>query len=443
MEKLTNMNIWHDLPSLIIEENGNKKMVVFSNLNGEFVACKIDYCERNNDELYKELKQEGFFNCLNNTTEYKSDELTLVLSLTEKCNCRCRYCFLDANVRGKVMTKELLKDSISKAVELAGGRTINLSAFGGEPGTEANLLEEMVNYSKTFKNQKFKYSITTNGIFGQKVLDLIVNNNFSVSFSMDGVPDVQNFQRPLANGIGSYKVVEESLKKLIKNNINLKVRCTVTKFSVNKMVDTVDWLSKIGVKKVHFEPVTPGGRGSNDNKLLQPPSAKDFSENLISAIKYGAKIGMDIICFPYMNMMFAPIIFCDGNINNRLVVSPEGILSTCVEVQKKEHELFSYLGLGKYDFDKRKFIIDYNERRGTKRGCEALKESKRACKVCPLKFFCGGGCPTRNYRGTGNSEKVDDYRCDIIRLVMPYILNKFYKSTFMEGGDYIEENKNS
>ena len=439
MEKLNNMIMWNELPALIIEENNEKNLVIFSNVNEEFVACKIDFKDRADKEIYNELVEQGFFDCITKTSNYKSDELTLVLSLTEKCNCRCRYCFLDANICGKVMTKELLRDSIDKAVELANGRVINLSAFGGEPGTEANLLLEMVEYSKKIKKQKFKYSITTNGIFNKKVLNLLIDNNFNVSFSMDGIPEVQNYQRPLANGKDSYNVVESSLKKLTDNNINLKVRCTVTKFSVDKMVETVKWLSKIGVKKVHFEPVTPGGRGCNDNDLLQPPSAKDFSKNLIDAIKTGSEVGVDVICFPYMNMMIAPIIFCDGNINNRLVVSPEGVLSTCVEVQKREHELFSYLGLGKYDFENRSFDIEYSERRGAKRGCEALKETKRACKKCPLKFFCGGGCPTRNYRGTGNSEKVDEYRCDIIRLVMPYVLTEFYKSTFLKGGDNGEE----
>lgn len=440
MQKLNNMIIWHELPALIIKENNEKKLVIFSNVNEEFVACKIDYKDKLNDHIYKELVKEGFFDCLNNTSNYKSDELTLVLSLTEKCNCRCKYCFLDANINGKVMTKELLRDSIDKAVEIANGRTINLSAFGGEPGTETELLIEMIEYSQKIKNQKFKYSITTNGIFNEKVLNLLIDNNFSVSFSMDGIPKVQNYQRPLANGKNSYNTVETSLKKLAKNNVNLKVRCTVTKFSVEKMSETVKWLSKLNIKKVHFEPVTLGGRGCNDNELLQPPSAKEFASNLIEAIKVGAIEGVDVIRFPYMNMMIAPVIFCDGNINNRLVVSPEGILSTCVEVQKKEHELFSYLGLGKYNFENRTFDIKYNERRGTKRGCEALKETKRACKLCPLKFFCGGGCPTRNYRGTGNSEKVDEYRCDIIRLVMPYVLNEFYKSTFLKGGETDEKN---
>lgn len=438
MEKLSNMILWHELPALIIEENMQKKLIIFSNVNEEFVACKINFNDRSNEKIYNELVKEGFFNCITNTSNYESDELTLVLSLTEKCNCRCRYCFLDANIRGKVMSKELLRDSIDKAVELANGRTINLSAFGGEPGTETDLLIEMVEYSKTIKNQKFKYSITTNGIFNKRVLDLLIDNEFNVSFSMDGIPIVQNYQRPLANGKNSYNVVESSLKKLVENDINLKVRCTVTKFSVDKMGETVEWLSKIGVKKVHFEPVTPGGRGCNDNDLLQPPSAKNFAKNLINAIKIGSDVGVDVICFPYMNMMIAPIIFCDGNINNRLVVSPEGVLSTCVEVQKREHELFSYLGLGIYNFENRTFDIKYSERRGTKRGCEALKESKRACQQCPLKFFCGGGCPTRNYRGTGNSEKVDEYRCDIIRLIMPYILTEFYKSTFLKGGDINE-----
>lgn len=435
MEKIKDMLIWHDLPALIIDENESKKIIVFSNVNDQLAACEIDFNNRSDKDIYEILLNKGFFDCIHKVSNYKSNELTLVLSLTERCNCRCRYCFLDANIIGKVMTIELLRDSIDKAVELANGRTINLSAFGGEPGTEEKLLIEMVNYSKKIKNQKFKYSITTNGIFNENVLRLLMNNKFNISFSMDGIPDVQNFQRPLANGGNSYEVVEKNLMVLANNKIDLKVRCTVTEFSVSKMTKTVEWLSKLGIKKIHFEPVTPGGRGCNENALLQPPTAKSFSENLVKSIKLGSKLGVDIICFPYMNMMIAPIIFCDGNINNRLVVSPEGILSTCVEVQKKEHELFSYLGLGEYNFNDRKFNINYNERRGAKRGCEALRESKKVCKVCPLKFFCGGGCPTRNYRGTGNSEKVDEYRCDIIRLVMPYVLKEFYKSTFLKGGE--------
>lgn len=430
MVPINNMILWNGLPALIVEEENSKKIIVFSNVKGNFVLCELPYSAKDEAEIYEEINEQGFFDCLNHNGEYLADELTVILSLSEKCNCRCRYCFLDAEIQGETMTEELLHSAIDKACEIADGRDINFSAFGGEPTTESTMIEEMVRYSKEkYPEVKLRYSITTNGIFNEKICDLLIENDFSISLSMDGVPEVQNFQRPLANNKESYKYVEKNIKKLASSGCKMKIRCTVTNFSVGRIADTVKWLHDLGVKRVHFEPVTPGGRGCNNDNELQPPSAEEFVNHLIEAIEVGGKYGMDIICFPYMNMMIAPIVFCDGRADNRIVVSPRGVISSCVEVQSKDHELYPYLGIGEYNFEKKLLEFTYDKRRNGIRGCNALVETKKVCKNCPLKFFCGGGCPTRNYRGAGSTDVVDQYRCDIIRLVMPYILNKFYKKT--------------
>lgn len=124
---------------------------------------------------------------------------------------------------------------------------------------------------------------------------------------MDGLPEVQNFQRPLPNGTPSYPLIEDNLKKLAQSKCSLKVRCTVTQYSVNKMSETVKFLYGLGVKRIHFEPVTAEKRGINNDSSLQAPSSKDFVENLKKAIEIGAQLSMDIICFSYMNMMIASV----------------------------------------------------------------------------------------------------------------------------------------
>ena len=43
MIPLNNMLTWHNLPAIILEENNIKKIVVFSNLDGNFVLCEIPY----------------------------------------------------------------------------------------------------------------------------------------------------------------------------------------------------------------------------------------------------------------------------------------------------------------------------------------------------------------------------------------------------------------
>lgn len=442
MIALNNMLIWHDLPAIIVGKEPEKKIVPFSNIKGNFVLCEIPYSQKDNDIVFAQLFEQGFFDCLNENKEYIADELTVILSLTERCNCRCRYCFLDAENQGAVMTTGLLHRSIEKAFEIANGRCINFSAFGGEPTAEPDSLFEMVRYAKEKSialygeqeaKNKIKFSITTNGLFNDNICNFLIDNRFAVSLSMDGIPEVQNFQRPLSDNKESYSYVEKNIQRLAQSTCKLKIRCTVTTYSVNFMVNTVKWLHSLGVKRIHFEPVTLGGRGCTSESSLQPPIAATFVNNLISAIEEGTQYGMDIICFPYMNMMVAPIVFCDGRAENRLVISPRGVVSSCVEVQTKEHELYPYLGLGEYNTVKNQIEFSHDQRREGIRGCHALMETKTVCKYCPLKFFCGGGCPTRNYRGTGSTDVVDQYRCDIIRLVMPYILEKFYrKSVFIE-----------
>lgn len=428
MSTTPNMILWNGLPALVYDNENT--LVVFSNIDDSLVFANFSIDEKDNIEIYNDLQEQGFFACTKkNSCEYLADEYTLILSLTERCNSLCRYCFLDAQASGKTMTVELLHKSIDKAVEIAHNRPINIAAFGGEPTVAIDLLKEMIAYTKSNVGIPYRFSITTNGIFGKEVLKILIDNNFEISLSMDGLPVYQNYQRPLLNGLESYSCVESNLKALIKSGCTLKVRCTITKASVNSMDAIVEHLGQLGVKRIHFEPVTEGGRGAALDDMLGPPQSRDFSRNLIKAIKKGAELDVDVICFPYMNMMIAPVVFCDGNISNRLVVSPAGVMSSCVEVQSKEHELYKSLGVGEFDCEKKELVIKYNSRREAQRGYTFVEANETNCMMCPVKFFCGGGCPTRNYRGTGNSNTVDRYRCDIIKNVMPYVLSKFYENS--------------
>jgi len=426
---------WNGLPAISIWEGEKKYGVVFTNLNDEFTAVRIPL-EEIDDEIHKiKAKEIGLFNCLETDMNKLSDEFTVVLSLTEKCNSQCRYCFLDAQNIGKDLTVDMLHAAIDYAISNAENRPITFAAFGGEPGIKEELLVEMVNYvkKKCIDNNELviKFAITTNGVLNKNVVDILTQNDFRISLSMDGIREVQNYQRPLIGNKSSYDLVIQNLKLFLKQNLDVKIRATVTSFSVNKMVEAVRELSSFGVKKIHFEPVTPGGRGSTENELLQPPNSAVFVENLIKAIEIGAKVGVDVICFPYMNMLVAPIIFCDGRIKNRMVISPTGALSSCVEIQDINIPLFESLGLGYYDFETKKLVVTADERRPAIRGCESLRDEENTnCIECPLMFFCGGGCPTRNYRGTGMSNRVDLYRCEIIKGIMPYVLRKFYEVTF-------------
>lgn len=426
---------WNGLPALALKKQN--KLIVFTNINQKFSSFIIPYDEKDNDEVYNLAEKKGVFNCLYQKNDLR-DEFTVVLSLTEKCNSRCRYCFLDANVNGKTMSKELIEATVNYAFANSGNRSINFAAFGGEPGTVPELIEYLISCVQDKKkilqyiDKKVRYSITTNGVLSERMIKLLIENDFIISLSMDGVKEVQNYQRPLANGEGSFDIVCKNMRELICAGLSVKVRATVTKFSVNKMVDTVKTLGDLGIKRIHFGAVTPGGRGCTTDPALQPPTSVEFSRNLINAIEQGKKSGVDILCFPYLDLNHTPITFCDGTVKNRIVVTPSGIVSSCVEVQSTEHPLYNALNLGYFDSKTKRLVIT-KEKRGVQcGGCDHFSEGvqKNSCISCPFLFFCGGGCATRNYRGSGDSSVVDIYRCEIIKNVMPYILDNLAHSTY-------------
>lgn len=428
MDKVIN---WNGLPCL--QDMTTGKSVIFTNINSELVICEAENAEITEESFYREFDKMGGFECFRN--KYKlANDFTIVLALTERCNAACKYCFLDAVHQGADMSYELIEKSIDFAIKLSDGRNLNIAAFGGEPSVKPDLVKHMVMYSKKkfvdlgISDKKLKFSITTNGYFNDSFCDFLIDNNFKISLSMDGIPLVQQEQR-LCNV--SISQLERNLSKLANaKNCVLKVRATVTEYSVPYMLDSVKYWQTLGIKRIHFEPVTPGGRASNNNPFTNQPSAITFAHNLIECIKYGEKNGIDIICFPYMNINNAPKAFCDGSIRNRLVVGARGILSTCVEVQDKSHPLYEYLGIGSYDNVNKSFSIDLNMRRIC-RDCVEYDKNEE-CSTCPFNYFCAGGCPTRNYRGTMNSDNISEFRCQIMKHIMPFVLRQFYNKTFLE-----------
>lgn len=427
MEKDNKCINWHSLPCLLYESINGKKAVIFTNIDGDLVACEVPYEEINSEDTFNEMKNIGGFKCLGKTMPIQ-DEFTLVLSLTERCNAGCKYCFLDAQTRGNVMSIELIHAAIDYIANNYKDRMINIAAFGGEPSVAAESVYEMVRYAKEVirDNTRIKFSITTNGYFTPEFCEFLINNKFHISLSMDGIPKVQKKQRPSQVTID---VLEDNIRRLAASLCELKIRCTVTQYSVKYMLDTVKYLKKLGVSRVHFEPVTPGGRAEIASKYTLQPKPEIFVEKLFECIEFGAKNAMDIICFPYMNMLMAPVVFCDGNIKNRLVVGATGVLSTCVEVQNKEHVLFSALGIGFYDMQEKKFKLEHEKRRPLCRGCSDLVNNSE-CLNCAFHFFCAGGCPARNYRGSDSTEIISGYRCRIMKLVMPKILEMYYEATY-------------
>ena len=148
--------------------------------------------------------------------------------VTEDCNLNCIYCFEKTKERCNLyMSEEVAKKSIDMLINNALKEkrpSIGVTLFGGEPTLNLKLLYFILEYGseKTKENNlSFDLDIITNGtILTDKHIEFYKEwyktlGYLSVQLSVDGIPEVQDHNRPFKNGNTSSKIVEENIKKYV------------------------------------------------------------------------------------------------------------------------------------------------------------------------------------------------------------------------------------
>ena len=127
----------------------------------------------------------------------KPDINTIALNVAQSCNLRCTYCFAGDGDYGKLSMMD--KTTAQRTIEFfaRGKPRLHVIFFGGEPLLNFSLIEEVVDFSKSFTETKFTWSITTNGtLLSSRHLEFFHQHGVIVNISWDG-KGVQGTQRPM------------------------------------------------------------------------------------------------------------------------------------------------------------------------------------------------------------------------------------------------------
>jgi len=333
---------------------------------------------------------------------------TLVLALTSDCNLGCVYCYASAHDNPKNMIQQDYVEAIDYFVMQWFGKCTRAELLlhgGGEPTLNPRRFREVISlFYKKCKSFHIEPSIgiETNGCFAPSVLETIVEFDVSVGVSMDGLAEIHNAQRPFLNGKGSFERIEKNIKALSDRGVEVGIVSVVTEKSLNSMLDFVRWSASIGVTGINFEPVEGVGRA--DKNGIVPPYMPDYSRIFTDCFILGAELGMTIrtgvdIFGP------AKMKFC-GAAGNNTLFTPEGHISTCVEVLDLENDAAEEFIIGHYDSETKKVEI-WDEKLQKLKG--RYVDTIPQCHSCFIKYSCGGGCPVHNKATTGdiNIQKID------------------------------------
>lgn len=183
----------------------------------------------------------------------------LTLEINQKCNLKCRYCYLGEK-SDTVMKKEDAIKSINLGIEQAKkhkDKKLVIDFIGGEASLDFNFIKELVEYSQLKSKEVgifVEFMTTTNAVYlNQGMVDFYIRNKFSLKVSLDGNKYVNDLNRINYNGEGSYDIIVDKLNLLryYEENTNKFVQITnvITKNNYREYYNSLVHLtSELGFK---------------------------------------------------------------------------------------------------------------------------------------------------------------------------------------------------
>ncbi|MDR2801240.1 MAG: radical SAM protein [Desulfovibrio sp.] len=351
-----------------------------------------------------------------------------VLFLTDACNLRCIYCYAHGDGAGE--TRDLPLSLARAAIDtvcrnaLDQGHDHYSICFhgGGEPTMAWSVLKDCVTYARKSPIPA-KINLTSNGVWTETQRAWILDNIDEISLSFDGLPSIQDTQRPRRSGRGSHASVARTLRALDRKEIAYGIRVTVTDRTITRIPENIDYLCReTGSPAFQVEPAFAHGRARLDRVVLRQQA--DFAEYFME--------GYDIATRHQRHMYYSgarPWLltsrFCDAVVS-ALIVGPDGFLTACYEICNRRHELAAAFIFGDMDASGAIRLTP-----GARQGfLVKIEEHRQSCKSCFCFYHCAGDCPSKTFSGQRDNPFTHGSRCELNRTITMELLVRYIE----EGG---------
>lgn len=375
---------------------------------------------------------------------------TLFLGVTEDCNMRCRYCFVQHNPARMTIDTAMKalyflvaqQDSNSK-------KNLSITFFGGEPTLEwDSIVVPVVKRGRELTGNKMSFNITSNGILlNRERLEFMKNNNMGMLFSFDGDEETQNYNRPMRSGQPSFPILKDKVKLILEYFPNMTFRATVYAPTVHLMAHNFEYALGEGYKNFFFAPDSYGSTADWTEEVFDAYKNQLYiiADRVVDECKKGNYINIAPISKAYRTHLTGVIPYNNKNIRNfpglgrcgvggngSAVVAPNQKLYTCQEVftnyEKRDAFFMGTLDTG-VDEERVKRIwaqMDFTK----------LHDSEgyygEHCEKCALVGQCQGGCTVRQITVCDEFNMVPYVHCrteNINYEVAKYIVNKLRDNT--------------
>ncbi len=347
---------------------------------------------------------------------------SIVLFLINQCNLQCIYCYACAS---EYPLRKMSWDTAKAAVDLVIKEIINnqLSHMtlgfhgGGEPTLNQEILRKAVEYAHSIADKNdisLDISGSFNGYWSKSVLEYILDHFTNISISFDGLPEIQDRQRPTKNGQGSFQKVAETLHILDEVKFRYGIRMTITDDSVQHLAENIAFISEqFKPMQIQVEPVFEEGRAKRNRLAVKDLNM--FIDQFIKAYRKAEEKGISIF-YSGARPEIITQRFCLAACR-ALVVTPEGGVTTCFETYSRDHPLSEYFIVGHYKNGR--FIIDKEK---LNRRFSHIVEKIPYCSDCFCKWHCAGDCFIKTLNKGAHGEFQPTTRCFLTQELTKFLI---------------------
>lgn len=345
-----------------------------------------------------------------------------MISITDQCTCACPYCFRTQTPH--VMTYETLRSAVDFLIQNADacGMRPRIVFFGGEPTMEWDtLIVPIVRYIRSVYKKEFLLSMTTNmTLLDSEKVQFMRDEHIDALYSIDGGRHVQDKNRPMKSGAGSYDLIARSAPIVLKYFPQAHARMTLYRPTCGSLCESIQAIESMGFRHLSILP-----------NLFDDWSSEDADTVREQMHEYGQYVcnqfmrGIEPLHLQQLETAYAQIIAINRQVSNGryrdlkkcygtgkcgfgmqhfATMDYLGNLYGCLHVSDLSPSSIFWLGdiYQGVDPDRTKNLISM---------CDPMLLHGMNCSTCKLSSICDGGCAPNNYLYWGDMNHTPPMYC--------------------------------
>ncbi|MEV4618507.1 radical SAM protein [Asanoa sp. NPDC049573] len=340
--------------------------------------------------------------------------LTAWLHVTNACNLRCPYCYVDKTA--EKMEDEVGYASVDAILRSAvdnGFRAVKLKYAGGEASLNHHLVRVLHAYVRERAldlGLELHATLLSNGVrLPDPFVDELTGAGVRIMVSLDGVGDSHDAQRPFVSGKPSFHHVERTIDRLVSRGHRPHLSITVT----NRNADDLPAAVRFALER----DLTFSLNFFRDNDCAASFTDLRYEEQgMISALLKAFEVVEEFL--PPWSVLGAildrgqlvqPRERSCGVGQDYVVIDQRGGVAKChMEIERTLGDVFTDDPLRLVRSDQRTVL-------------NLAVDEKEGCRTCTWRYWCSGGCAVATFRATGRYD-VKSPNCNIYKAIYPAAL---------------------